>query len=135
MLILSNYTAAFLGNRQLAKNNTEEIFENRDLILSKKESGNDVEKNFINGQRNKASIDHLRHNSDINSGVLEISKEMSKINMKLISINRKIMSLNQTVVSFNRDQIEVNKNLLCGDLDSSKATPENNSKLIKDNKS
>ena len=33
LMILSNYSAAFLGNRQLANSNTEEIFENRKTIL------------------------------------------------------------------------------------------------------
>ena len=29
LMILSNYSAAFMGNRQIANNNTDEIFENR----------------------------------------------------------------------------------------------------------
>ena len=32
-MILSNYSAAFMGNRQIANSNTDEIFENRHAIL------------------------------------------------------------------------------------------------------
>ena len=34
MMILSNYAAAFMGNRQLANHNTEEIFANRKVVLN-----------------------------------------------------------------------------------------------------
>ena len=56
LMILSNYSAAFMGNRQLANSNTEEIFENRKTILDNYKSKNDVEENFINAKKNKASL-------------------------------------------------------------------------------
>ena len=59
LMILSNYSAAFMGNRQLANSNTEEIFENRKTILDNYKSKNDVEENFINAQKNKASSKYL----------------------------------------------------------------------------
>ena len=51
LMILSNYSAAFMGNRQLANSNTDEIFDNRQAILDNVESGNEVEENFINSQK------------------------------------------------------------------------------------
>ena len=42
LMILSNYSAAFMGNRQLANSNTDEIFDNRQAILDNVESGNEV---------------------------------------------------------------------------------------------
>ena len=113
LMILSNYTAAFLGNRQLAKTNTDEVFENRELILEKIDPNNEVETNFVSIHKNKAKLDHLTHNSEINSKVLEVSKEMSEINLKLVSINTKIMELNQSIVDFNTQQIETNKLAIC----------------------
>ena len=43
-MILSNYSAAFLGNRQLANSNTDEVFDNRNAILSNYKAKNEVEK-------------------------------------------------------------------------------------------
>ena len=42
LMILSNYVASYQGNRQLAKNNTDAIQENRKVILSKAKTLNDV---------------------------------------------------------------------------------------------
>ena len=57
LMILSNYSAAFMGNRQIANSNTDEIFENRQAILDSAETSNEVEENYINSQKNKASLD------------------------------------------------------------------------------
>ena len=67
LMILSNYTAAFLGNRQLANNNTESIFENRSAILSNIEAQTEIESDFIDAQKNKASLDLLKHKSELNT--------------------------------------------------------------------
>jgi hypothetical protein len=53
LMILSNYSAAFLGNRQLANSNTEEIFKNKKAILDNYNSKNDVEENYINAQKTR----------------------------------------------------------------------------------
>ena len=98
LMILSNYSAAFMGNRQLANNNTDEIFGNRNAILSNYETNSDVELNFINAQKNKTSLDFLKHRSALNSAVLELSSEMAEINSKLIDVNRRIMEANQKIV-------------------------------------
>ena len=89
MMILSNYSAAFLGNRQLANSNTDEVFDNRNAILSNYNPKTDVEENYINAQKNKASLEFLKHRSALNTSVLKISEEMSAINAKLIAINKK----------------------------------------------
>ncbi len=46
LMILSNYAASFMGNRQLANQNTDDIFKNRELILNGHVCQNDVEKKF-----------------------------------------------------------------------------------------
>ena len=60
LMILSNYSAAFMGNRQIANSNTDEIFENRQAILDSAETSNEVEENYINSQKNKASLDFFK---------------------------------------------------------------------------
>ena len=135
LMILSNYSAAFLGNRQLANSNTEEIFENRKTILDNYNSKNDVEENYINAQKNKSALDFLKHRSELNSSLLKISEEMSNINSKLIDINKKIMNANQSIVEFNTKQISENKNLISGSLNPKNAKPVSNAKIIKSNSS
>ena len=112
LMILSNYAAAFMGNRQIANSNTDEIFENRQAILDNAVSSNDVEENFINSQKNKAALDFLNHRSALNSAVLSVSEEMAEINSRLIDINRRIMESNQEIVEFNQKQIDINNSLL-----------------------
>ena len=92
LMILSNYAAAFMGNRQIANSNTDEIFENRQAILDNAQTNSDVEENFINSQKNKAALDFLKHRSELNSAVLAISEEMAEINSRLIDINSRIMA-------------------------------------------
>ena len=135
LMILSNYSAAFLGNRQLANSNTEEIFENRKTILDNYNSKNDVEENYINAQKNKTALDFLKHRSELNSSLLKISEEMSNINSKLIDINKKIMNANESIVEFNTKQISENKNLISGSLNPKNAKPVSNAKIIKSNSS
>ena len=79
LMILSNYSAAFMGNRQIANSNTDEIFENRQAILDSAETSNEVEENYINSQKNKASLDFLKHRSELNSAVLEVSEEIALV--------------------------------------------------------
>ena len=134
LMILSNYSAAFMGNRQIANNDTDEIFENRHAILDNVDTHGDVEENFVSSQKNKASLDFLQHRSQLNSTVLEISEKMAIINAALIDVNRAIMESNQAIVDFNSEQIAVNSALLSGDLQLSKATPESNAETIENNK-
>ena len=133
-MILSNYAAAFMGNRQLANNNTDEIFKNRHAILDNINTQNDTEANFVNAQKNKASLDFLDHRSKLNSEVLEISKDIVEINSKLIEINERIMASNKRIVDFNSEQIETNTDLLSDGLYEEKATPEKNAELIAQNR-
>ena len=133
-MILSNYAAAFMGNRQLANNNTDEIFKNRHAILDNINTQNDTEANFVNAQKNKASLDFLDHRSKLNSEVLEISKEIAEVNSKLIEINERIMASNKRIVDFNSEQIERNTDLLSDGLHEENATPEKNAELINQNR-
>ena len=135
MMILSNYSAAFLGNRQLANSNTDEVFEDRTTILENFKTKNDVEENYINAQKNKASLDFLKHRSDLNTALLKVSEEMAAVNAKLIDINKKIMDANQSIVDFNAKQIASNKALINGALKPQSAKPSSNAKIIKSNKS
>ena len=130
LMILSNYSAAFMGNRQLANHNTDELFENRTAILASVNCQTDVEVNYVQASINKASLDFLEHRSAMNSAVLDVSEELAAINTQLIAINSKIMDANQGIVDFNSEQIAVNGSLLDGELKPSHATIDGNASLI-----
>ena len=116
LMILSNYAAAFMGNRQLANHNTDQVLENRNSILRSFVAENDVEKDCILASFNKTSLDFLDHRSSLNTSVLEISEELAEINSRLIAVNEKIMEANESIVEFNNKQIDVNSELLDGAL-------------------
>jgi hypothetical protein len=132
-MILNNYTSAFSGNNRLANANTEEVFKNRNSILTKIKVNNETEKKFVDAEKNKANIDFLEHQSNLNSVNLEISKEMAEINSKLIEINRKIMQTNESIVSFNSSQLKHNQNLLKKKIDVSDINEKGNNSIIKEN--
>ena len=75
-MILNNYHAAFSVNTKLANNNTKEIFQNRESILSKYNVASEVEKNYVDFLQTKAHLDLLEHRINLNKDVLEISNDI-----------------------------------------------------------
>ena len=133
LMIMSNYAAAFMGNRQLANANTDEIFSNRIAILQTIDVQDEVQKNYVDAQTNKSNLDFLQHRSGLNASVLEISKKMADINAQLVAINREIMDANKSIVEFNAEQIAANAEMLSGSLSTEKATPASNAEIIASN--
>jgi hypothetical protein len=131
-LILKNYASAFIGNRQVANQNTDDIFKNRVAILDALKTEGLVQENFRNSKHNEASVDFLEHRSKLNNRVAKVNEMMAALNTKLIEINSAIMKSNEEVVSFNSQQIDTNKKLLEGIL-AEKATPEANAARIAEN--
>ena len=131
-LILKNYVAAFVGNRQLANQNTDDIFENRIAILENLDltKGNTEQENFIDSQINKAKVDFLVHRASLNETVLKINEELVEVNQKLIEVNEKILAANELIKNFNSKEIEENKKLLDGNLKPQDATEEANTKTV-----
>ena len=112
LMILSNYAAAFVGNRQIANNNTDEIFKNRNKILENLFENDKLNKANLISKNNKAKLDFLNHRTHLNNTVLTISEEMQKINKKLTEINKKILSSNQSILEFNQEQTRINEDLI-----------------------
>jgi len=129
-LIAKNYNAAFLGNRQLANENTEALFRNRHALLQCLPTSNDVEVNFREAMVNKAKLDFLKHRSNLNAQVLSISQEMSALNHMAIEINRRVVEANEAIKEFNSDQIAQNTALIGA---AHNPTPESNAALIAGN--
>jgi len=132
-LILQNYAAAFVGNRQMANQNTEDIFKNRFAILEAYKVVCQTEENFRQSKINEAAIEYLENRSLLNNRVAKVNEKMSEINKQLIECNDGILKSNEEIVAFNSAQIETNKKLLDG-IKEEKATPEANAARIAENK-
>lgn len=100
-LIAKNYNSAFMGNRQLANQNTEDLFRNRNAIMRNITANSDVEKNFKEAQINKCKIDFLEHRAALNAKVIAVSKQMAAINAEMIKVNSEILAANEEIVQFN----------------------------------
>ena len=133
-MILNNYHSAFSVNTKLANNNTKEIFQNRESILSKYNVASEVEKNYVDFLQTKAHLDLLEHRINLNKDVLEISNDMSQINKQLINLNKKIMKINSDIVEFNKKQIETNQRLLKGNIIEKDKDVLSRQQLIEENK-
>ena len=97
-LILKNYTAAFMGNRQLANQNTDDVFRNRKAIIANIDAENDVQQNFKESLTNEASLEFLEHRASLNAAVLSVNEKMIAVNQMLIDINDTIMSANESTM-------------------------------------
>jgi hypothetical protein len=132
-LVLKNYAAAFMGNRQMANQNTDDIFRNRKAILQSMKVEGPVQANFRDSLLNQAHVDFLDHRSKLNARVIAVSEKMSEINRMLIEVNHMIMEGNAEIVEFNSGNIEKNRQWLDGDLHPEQATPETNAERIASN--
>ena len=129
-LILKNYTAAFMGNRQLANQSTDDVFRNRKAIIANIDAENDVQQNFKESLANEASLEFLEHRASLNSAVLSVNEKMVAVNQMLIDINDTIMSANESIVKYNAKQIAANNKLISDGLKPSNATPSRNAERI-----
>lgn len=134
-LILKNYVAAFVGNRQLANQNTDDIFENRIAILENTEieKGNEIQENFVDAQINKVKVDFLVHRAALNETVLTINQELVEVNQKLIEVNERLLAANELIKNFNGKEIEENRRLLNEGVKSETGTQESITAIVDSN--
>jgi hypothetical protein len=131
--VLQNYSAAFIGNRQIANQNTDDIFRNRRAIFENMIVEGPVQENFKSSMLNQAKVDFLDHRSQLNARVIAVSEKMAEINRMLIAVNNMIMEGNAEIVEFNSANIEINRQYLDGELHPGRATPETNAERIASN--
>jgi ABC-type oligopeptide transport system ATPase subunit len=127
---LANRAAAFLGNRQLANDNTEQIFRNRITLLKTLPATSDVQINFREAMINKARLAQLNHRSKLNATVLSISHDMAVVNAQQIAVNRRVMEANEHIKEFNAGIIAENTALINA---THNPQPESNAQIIAEN--
>ena len=133
MMILSNYTANFMGNRQLINQNTDDVFSASETMLDALDPQTESESVAVEIFNQRASLDFLSHRSSLTSSVIQISEQMAEVNARLISINREIMETNNSIIAFNKKQIERNKGYSNNESVLHAATDEMNERLIDEN--
>ena len=133
MMILSNYTANFMGNRQLINQNTDDVFSASETMLDALDPQTESESVAVEIFNQSASLDFLSHRSSLTSSVIQISEQMAEVNARLISINREIMETNNSIIAFNKKQIERNKGYSNYESVLQAATDEMNERLIDEN--
>ena len=133
MMILSNYTANFMGNRQLINQNTDDVFSASETMLDALDPQTESESVAVEIFNQRASLDFLSHRSSLTSSVIQISEQMAEVNARLISINREIMETNNSIIAFNKKQIERNKGYSNNESVLQAATDEMNKRLIDEN--
>ena len=108
LMILSNYSSAFTGNRRMALSNTDEVYVNRTAILDNIDFKSEIEEDYIKILKEKNRLEYTLHKAEINAQALKVSERMAAVNTELMEINRQIMKTNKTIVEFNTSQIENN---------------------------
>jgi len=111
-MILNNFYSAFSINTTLTIENFDEIFKNRELILTKHKFRGRLDNNRLEMKKELTSLEHVEHKVNWQTEVLKIFNEITDINKKLIGINDKVMKFNSNVVSKNSKEINLNKQML-----------------------
>jgi len=130
-LINKNYNAAFLGNRQLANENTDALFRNRIALMQCLPANNEVQINYREAKINQAKLAFLDHRSAVNAQVLSITQDQAAVNAQAIAVNRRIMEANESIREKNSALIAENTTLI--GLDHGTPTPESNAALVSAN--
>lgn len=133
LMIISNYSAAFVGNRQLANTNTDEIFLRNIEILSNVKAPDGVQTDYLNAQIDRNNLEYLKQQSNLNTTNLKVNEKMATINAQLVAINHDIMKNNETIMAFNEKQIAVNAAMLKAPTTLETATSEKNEAIIAEN--
>merc|ERR1719461_854066 len=111
-LILANYKGAFIGNRMMANQNTDDIYKNRSAIFDALKVEGPVQENFRNSKYNESLIEYIDNRCLLNNRVAKVNVMMSDANEKLIELNESILASNEEIVKFNTANIETNTKLL-----------------------
>lgn len=107
-IVLSNISSSFMGNRQLANHNTDDLkFNTEKIIGSKFDEADQVSK--------LTQLRFLKHRQKLNKRLLSNSEDLLSAIENLQLAQKKIMSTNEEIIRFNISTIELSSNLLSED--------------------
>ena len=98
-ITISNLSASFLGNRQMANHNTDDIKYCLNEIIEKNSTGPNETKLNVN-------LIFLKHRQKLNKRLVENSKILIVAIEKLQLAHQRVMKTNEEIVKFNTSMIE-----------------------------
>ena len=116
-LLDRNFASAFTGNRAIAIDNINDLYNSRLLMIESLEPKSEVEKNFQTMFANMTKIDQLENKAQLNDKLSEICARVQEINPMLQAINSLIAEANESVVEQADGMISENAEWVDGGLD------------------
>jgi len=97
-LLNRNFTSSFTGNRSIAVDNVNDLFNSRLVMIDALDATNEVESNFKTMYSNMTKIDQLENRANLNNKLSEIIGRVQEVNVMLQTINELIAQSNEGVV-------------------------------------
>lgn len=104
-LVISNISSSFMGNRQLANHNTDDLRYNLNKICSMKFDKTEVLPKVI-------QLKFLKHRQKLNKQLISNSAAMLDAVENLQEVHKKIMKTNEEIIKFNSEIINLSTQLL-----------------------
>jgi len=101
----SNLSASFLGNRQMANHNTDDIKYCLNIIIEK--NSNEPDENKLN-----VNLIFLKHQQKLNKRLVENSKILIAAIEQLQLAHQSVMRTNEEIVKFNTSMIEATSEII-----------------------
>ena len=104
-LVISNISSSFMGNRQLANHNTDDVRHNLNKICSIKFDKTEVLPKLI-------QLKFLKHRQKLNKQLISNSAAMLDAVENLQEVHKRIMKTNEEIIKFNSEIINLSTQLL-----------------------
>ena len=134
-LLQRNFTSAFMGNRSIAIDNVDDLYDCRIAMLEALDPSTDVQTNFKVRMLNQVRIEQLENRTDLNDTLRDIATKMIEVNQMFQSVNNLITEANEAVVEQGDEMISMNAEWADGSIGKQmrKATPNTNAQSVKSN--
>ena len=108
-LLISNINSSFMGNRQLANQNTEDVQYNLTKIVKSRVDTTGASDDSLMFSLN---VSFAEHRLKLNQRINEVSAELNEVNDMLLAIHRKVMKTNEEIITFNSKKLETTYNFI-----------------------
>ena len=134
-LLQRNFTSAFMGNRSIAIDNDDDLYDCRIAMLEALDPSTDIQTNFKVRMLNQVRIEQLENRTDLNDTLRDIATKMIEVNQMFQSVNSLITEANESVVDQGDNMISENADWADGLIakQMTKATSNANAHSVKSN--
>ena len=108
-LLISNINSSFMGNRQLANQNTEDVQYNLTKIVKSRVDATGASDDSLMFSLN---VSFAEHRLKLNQRINEVSAELNEVNDMLLAIHQKVMKTNEEIITFNSKKLETTYNFI-----------------------